>query len=157
MADKLRDIKRSLEHEDFVQKLGVRSHPIKKRSIFPTIKDLLCFAAMLGFSEQKRVPFSPNFKTDEIQRQIFFNDNKINLIYLIALAETKNANVLRNDEPTDIVNIFEEYANGGLELMKSWELDVPDDPNGDKAIVNGLIKNKYLSLIKDESDTPVEF
>ena len=82
MANKLRNINRSDEHEDFVQKLAVRNHPIKKRSIFPTIKDLLCFAAMLGFSEGKRIPLSSTHKKHDIQRQIFIDDGKINLIFL---------------------------------------------------------------------------
>jgi len=158
MANKLRNINRSDEHVDLVQKLAARNHPLKKRSIFPTIKDLLCFAAMLGFSEGKRVPLSPNHKKQDIQRQIFIDDGKINLIYLIALSELKDVNILRDDNDVDIVEVFEEYANGGLEIMKSWELDVPDDPNGDRAIVNGLIKKKYL-LVNQEKDTesPVEF
>tara|TARA_B100001175_G_C19183934_1_gene483415 strand:- start:102 stop:578 length:477 start_codon:yes stop_codon:yes gene_type:complete len=158
MANKLRNINRSDEHEEFVQKLAIRNHSIKKSSIFPTIKDLLCFAATLGFSEGKRVPLSSEHKKHDIQRQIFIDDGKINLIFLIALSELKDVNILRDDNEVDIIEIFEEYANGGLEIMKSWELDVPDDGNGDKAIVNGLIKNKYLSINQEEdSKTPIEF
>ena len=159
MPDKLRAIYRSTIHEDFVQRLARSPHPIKKTSIFPTIKDLLCFAAVLGFSEGKKIPLSEKYKKEDIQKQIFIDDGKVNIIFLIALADQKDSNVLRDDNPVDIVKIFEEYANGGLEIMKAWEIDTPDDTRGDKALVHGLIKKEYLK-INEEADTnekPIEF
>ena len=156
-SDKLRGIFRSDEHKEIVEKLAVRRHGIKKTSIFPTIKDLMCFAAMLGFSEGKRVPLSENHQKQDIQKQIFIDDGKINNIFLIALAETKDANILRDDEETDITKIFEEYANGGFEIIKSWEMDMPDDIEGDKFVVNGLIKHGYLKINEEGSEEPVNF
>ena len=50
-----KNIDRSRVHEDMVQRLAVAKLPGRDRSLFPTIRELLCFAALLGYSEKQRV------------------------------------------------------------------------------------------------------
>jgi hypothetical protein len=56
MADRAPNIHRSRVHEELVQRLSMQNVPGSERKLFPTIRELLCFAALLGFSEQRRVP-----------------------------------------------------------------------------------------------------
>ena len=40
------------------------------------------------------------------------------LIYLIALAETKDPEILKDGQESRCAEIFEEYANGGLQVLR---------------------------------------
>lgn len=86
--------------------------------LFLTHADLLTLAATIGFSNRKRVPIGKIiYKDPDPVLQEQFRDPSI--IKLIALAETQDPKVLASDEESDRlrVQIFQEYANGGLELM----------------------------------------
>lgn len=143
MAD-LRNVNRSRVHEDMVQQLAMTNHEETGRSIFPTIRELICFAAMLGYSEGRRMPLDRNKGLEDISYQQFERNDSQDLIYMIALAETKSADLLRDDSKEDFVSIFEEYANGGLEIISEWMRE-NNDAVGDRAISSGLQKNGYLS------------
>lgn len=87
--------------------------------VFLTYGDILSFAAALGFQYKKRIPFEKLSRKDPdavLQEQ--FRD--ASLIGLLAFAETKNAKILCRDEESDHqrAKIFQEYANGGLEILQ---------------------------------------
>lgn len=87
--------------------------------VFLTYGDILTFAAALGFQYKKRIPFEKISRRDPdpvLQEQ--FRDASI--IGLLAFAETQNAKVLSLDEESDQqrAKIFQEYANGGLEILQ---------------------------------------
>ncbi|MBD2156150.1 DNA phosphorothioation-associated protein 4 [Leptolyngbya sp. FACHB-16] len=86
--------------------------------LFLTYADVLTFAASLGFQHKKRVPLGKFSRKDPdavLQEQ--FRDRSV--IDLIAVAETNNPKILSPDPETDLqrVEIFQEYANGGLEIL----------------------------------------
>lgn len=86
--------------------------------LFLTYADVLIFAATIGFKHRKRVPLGKFSRKDPdavLQEQ--FRDRSI--IDLIAIAETNDPKVLTSDPETDLqrVEIFQEYANGGLEIL----------------------------------------
>ncbi|HEY9626520.1 MAG TPA: DNA phosphorothioation-associated protein 4 [Coleofasciculaceae cyanobacterium] len=86
--------------------------------LFLTYADILTFAAVLGFQQKRKVPLGKYSRKDPdavLQEQ--FRDRSI--IDLIAVAEMHDSKILTADQDTDLkrVEIFQEYANGGLELL----------------------------------------
>ena len=90
---------------------------------FQTYADVMVFAASLGIKRKKRVPIEEVAKRDPspIGIEVFWSRGYDSVIKLVAIADTKDINIL---SPTDTkaeadrVEIFEEYANGGLALLE---------------------------------------
>lgn len=152
MADRAPNINRSRIHEDLVQRLSTQTIPGSDRKLFPTIRELLCFAALLGFSEQRRVPLDRSQGVEDISYQQFEREPAAeDLLWTIAVAETGDVEVLREGEEVRCAQIFEEYANGGLALIKDFMLR-----NGgeypDRALMALLKERKYLQTAQAEPD-----
>ncbi len=145
------NINRSKIHEDMVQRLATLKLPGAERTLFPTIRELLCFAALLGYSENRRLPLDPAAGTEDVSYQQFERGDAEDLIYLIALAETKNAEILKDGEESRCAEIFEEYANGGLQIlgdaMRRSGGEYPD-----RDILELLQKGGYLNVDDTEPD-----
>jgi len=86
---------------------------------FQTYADVVTFAAAFGFSKKKRVLFEQASRRDPdpIPGDQFKNRG---LMDLIAIAETQNPNILSSsdEQVQEKARIFEEYANGGFELLE---------------------------------------
>lgn len=142
----MRSIYRSKEHADIIKKL-MDKNPETGLAVFSTIKALQCFAAVLGFDQGRRKKLDRG-NTENIEWHTFENTHHTHYIYLIALAETTNLNALKYDvENSDdsesgenMVEIFEEYANGGFEIIRGWLEKTPGDPYGDKALLVAIEK-----------------
>ncbi|PSB02518.1 DNA phosphorothioation-associated protein 4 [Merismopedia glauca] len=89
--------------------------------VFPTYVDVLVFAAALGVKRHKRVPFEEVSKTIDPIRREYFDSHKCRLLVnLLSICDIKDQNILADDEQADNqrTKIFEEYANGGLEILE---------------------------------------
>lgn len=148
--DHLKPVKRSKKFDGLVEALAKTDE--NRPKLFETIRELVVFAAMLGFAEGKRVKLSSAHKTEDISYQQFEFNNSNDFIYLIAVGETETTDVLKQESEIDIVLIFEEYANGGLETIAAWMSEFADE-NGHRALIQGLIKNDYLEVGGDETIT----
>jgi dnd system-associated protein 4 len=134
-----------------VDLLTEKRHPVSGTTIFPTKRELMCFAATLGFESGKRVKLDG--KTNDVDGRPFSDHgNTIDLMCLLALAEEKDGEVLRDNREEDRLVIFEEYANGGFEVMQRWFYGRPDDVYKPKAILDGLLKDKFLEKKKSAED-----
>lgn len=151
MAARAPNINRSRVYEDIVQKLAAAPLPGSDRRLFPTIRELLCFAALLGFSEQRRLPLDRSQGVEDISYQQFERGDAENLIFLIALAETSDADVLREGEESRCAEIFEEYANGGLAIIKDQLLRAGGE-YPDRALMSLLAERRYLVPARAEPD-----
>jgi dnd system-associated protein 4 len=93
-----------------------------KTAPFQTFADVVAFAAAVGVKYGKRVKFQNISKNQPapISLDIFISRGYDTLIKLIAIHETKNIDILANEIETEHqrLNIFEEYANGGLEIIQ---------------------------------------
>ncbi len=152
MAERAPNINRSRVYEDLVQRLAMQSVPGSDRKLFPTIRELLCFAALLGFSEQRKLPLDREAGVEDISYQQFERDPAAeDLIYTIAIAETRDVEVLKEGEERRCAEIFEEYANGGLALIKDFMLR-----NGgeypDRALMALLRERGYLTDAQPDPD-----
>ena len=125
-------VKRSRTYEATLQKLGG-----KEAALFSTLREALTFCAVLGYKERRKVPLDPNAGTEDIAGAQYFNNDAVDTMFALALADSKNSDILRQDRERDCVQIYEEYANGGLELIQSW-LDRFADVDVDDAVWRGL-------------------
>jgi dnd system-associated protein 4 len=90
---------------------------------FQTFADAIVFAAALGAKHNKRVPLGEISKREPspIRLEYFASMGHDILIKLLAINETKDIKILSlNEEEYEKQRnqIFEEYANGGLEILK---------------------------------------
>ncbi|MEH2231726.1 MAG: DNA phosphorothioation-associated protein 4 [Nostoc sp.] len=91
---------------------------------FNTFADVIVFAAALGAKHKRRVPLGEISKREPspIPQEQFIVRGYNTVINLIAIAETQEIKVLSLEEGNNNEKrnyIFEEYANGGLEILQS--------------------------------------
>ena len=139
---RLRSIRRSKKFEEMVQVLASRKSD--SSSVFGTIKQLMIFAAMLGFSKQRRTPLSSEYGYEDIMYETFTTDDSHDYIFLVAVAHIGDASILAEDNDEEIVTIFEEYANGGFEIISDWMFQNKDLNVGYKAIASGLLDEGFM-------------
>ena len=152
MAERVPNIHRSRLYEDLVQRLATQPLPGASRKLFPTIRELLCFAALLGFSEKRRSPLDRSQGTEDISYQQFEADPAAeDLLWALAVAEAQDVEILREGQEAQCAVIFEEYANGGLAIIKDYFLR-----NGgeypDRALLALMKERKYLPATAAEPD-----
>jgi dnd system-associated protein 4 len=145
------NINRSRVYEDIVQRLAGQNVPGTDRRLFPTIRELLCFAALLGFSEKRKVPLDRSQGVEDVSYQQFERGDAEDLIYMIALADTENIDTLREGEEGTCAEIFEEYANGGLAVIKDFLLREGGE-YPDRALMTLLRERGYLTNAQPEPD-----
>jgi dnd system-associated protein 4 len=92
-------------------------------SPFQTYADAMLFAAVLGAKQHRRVPLGEISKKEPgpISIEIFISRGYDPVMKLIAIAATENINVIspdRSDFEQQRIHIFEEYANGGLDILE---------------------------------------
>jgi dnd system-associated protein 4 len=89
---------------------------------FQTYADVIVFAAAVGAKSNKRVPLGVIAKEPTpISLEIFISRGYDTVIKLLAVANTKDTKTLSAYHPeseNQRVEIFEEYANGGLEKLR---------------------------------------
>ncbi|MEW6079171.1 MAG: DNA phosphorothioation-associated protein 4 [Thermodesulfobacteriota bacterium] len=142
----MRGVRRSIKYETIVRSFCDNRDELSARSIFPTMREFMCFAAVLGFQYEKRVPFKPKEQTLEIDGRIFSgHPTTVDLFNLIALVEEKSIEILRDENENEVLIIFEEYANGGFEIIDSWLKRKPDDTIGYQALISALKEEGFLA------------
>ena len=90
---------------------------------FQTYADIVVFAAVLGQGQQRRVPFQEISQKEPspISLEVFISRGYDWVIKLLAIAETEDPKILSLYDPQAEEErnlIFEEYANGGLEILR---------------------------------------
>ncbi|MBC6433130.1 DNA phosphorothioation-associated protein 4 [Nostoc sp. HG1] len=91
---------------------------------FQTYVEVMVFAAALGVKYKKRVPLGETTKREPspIPQENFASLGYDLIIKLLGINETKDINILSSREEQDEdkrTQIFEEYANGGLEILQN--------------------------------------
>ena len=138
-------VKRDRIHEPLVDKLT--SNKEGNSALFPYIKDLMVFAAMVGFSKSKRKPIGN--ETVSIILETYETDRKDAFIYLIALMTEKNGACLKNENLLSSIKIFEEYCNAGLAEIQFWF----DENPGDHLGIDTLSDKIFEQVIRNEQDS----
>ena len=86
---------------------------------FPTYRDILLFAAAVGFRAGRRLAFSAT-SGDSIRYETLvgpaFSDTLVNMISANVVSD--DPEIMDTTRIEERVKIFEEYANGGLEYLQ---------------------------------------
>ena len=140
----MRTFRNNASHDPLIQLLFGTTHKKAGQPLFVTKRDLLCFAAVLGFEGKRRNSLLDK-PTEFVDSRPFENSQEaMNLLYLIGLAVTKDVDCLREDQEDELVSMFEEYADGGLCTLEEWMRETPADPHGDRAIIAALKAHGFL-------------
>ena len=93
-------------------------HELQNDGKFPTFRDVLLFAAAVGFRYERRVAFTAS-SGDPIRYETLtapgFSDTLINMI---ATNVVDDPEIMDGPRIEERLKIFEEYANGGLEYIQ---------------------------------------
>ena len=121
------------EFDELIDKLYSTSD-----GVFSTKADVLAFAASVGASRKQFTPFKEDFG-DPIRIDIFENRGYSPLILLLAVFKDGDEALLGTAEEhhNRRVEVFQGYANAGLEIISREIRGVPDVLN---AIVGMVIK-----------------
>lgn len=125
-------VNRSGKYEKTLQSLGG-----KDATMFATLREALTFCAVLGYKERRRLPLDPSRGVEDIAGAQYQLNDAVDVLFALALAEKKESDILRPDNEKECVQIYEEYANGGLDLIQSW-IDRFADIDVNDAIWKGL-------------------
>ncbi|TMR22632.1 DNA phosphorothioation-associated protein 4 [Nonomuraea turkmeniaca] len=108
-------IRRPADKEELIARLAGEAPD----ALFASMRDLFVFAAALGKAEGKKVPL-PGTKGD-IRLELFQRDSGHELLIqvLSVLEHEDDLEILRDDRVAERVAIFEQYANGGLEIIQA--------------------------------------
>jgi len=110
-----RRIRVSGEQEDFVRSLAGIGAENQSDAAFDSMAEAMAFAALYGHSKSHRVKLATiSKKVDSIRAEYIQSD----AVEILALLECKGLRALTDENSDEGVDIFEEYANGGLELLK---------------------------------------
>lgn len=149
MSDKLIDwrkqgVKRDRRFESLILVLSSG-----QTTVFQHLKDIMVFAAMVGFSSGTRRSLNSN-DTISIILDTYSTDNKDSFIYLLAMMENKNAVCLKDENLAESIKIFEEYCNSGLYIIEGWRDENPADD------ITDIILNKIYEKLEETHDTGLE-
>jgi len=113
----MRRVQRATDKEEVIKRLTVGDKPY-----FKEIWRLVLFAAMVGHRHGRREKLASFDSGKGIDAAIFGNTQPAwpGLLYLLALVETNSHTILQSgeDQDNEKIAIFEEYANGGLAILK---------------------------------------
>ena len=139
-------VRRDRKYNALVERLSSAD----SKGIFRYHKDLMVFAAMIGYSEGKSSPVSND--NVGIILDTYSSDNKDAFIYLLALMDRKEANCLKDENLTESVKIFEGYCDAGLGIIQNWFDDNPADPSGIDTILTKIYERICLNENTNENN-----
>lgn len=128
-----KDVRRNKKYEDVVNllvngSLGADNNVTAEKKIFTYIKDLMIFAAMVGKKHERTEAVEK--ENVGISLQTYAGSGSKNapsdqhyIIFMFGLLNYKDMNLLRDENVDQSIRIFEEYANGGLGLIKEWLIE----------------------------------
>jgi len=119
---------------------------------FATYADVVMFAAALGYQRNQAIPLDDSAKEPApISLEVFRSRGYDRTIRLLAIAKTEDVSVLSISSEEAIakqVQILEEYANGGLQILQ-------DELRGIVDITHHL--PLMLLKEKDSQESPPDF
>ena len=83
------------------------------------------------------------------------SETVMDMVYLLGLAAERRQEILSDDpaEQETLALVYEEFAAGGLEVIREWLAEDPADPEGDRAIRGALSRHGYLEDKRSAADT----
>lgn len=141
---------RDPKHTALLESLCERKAANTNRPVFKTFIDLIVFSAMIGFSRGRLSPLSE--RVNEIPQRVFHNQGVDGLIYLIAVMHANSGEMFREKNESDAWQIFEQYANGGLEIISEILAENPNDFDGVSSLLNFIKEEAIAQLSVDPGE-----
>lgn len=104
-----RRVRRPKDKEPLIKKLVDDEH------VFDTYRDLLVFAAGLGFAKSRQRPFEQS--SEPIPWSVFSGVGLDGFVNMLAAVTDDDYTILDPERYDERLKVFEEYANGGLEVI----------------------------------------
>ena len=114
------DVRRPKEFEQILYDLCQSD-----KRVFLSYKDALVFAACLGFETQTKTSFDKT--SEQVGTHIFKGEFDDAVFQILSLCETGDPMMMSEASVSARIKIFEEYAAGGLEILKSRVYDGPEE------------------------------
>lgn len=135
-------------HSEVVDSLCKSGGSLK---FFDSMYELFTLAACIGYQCNKRSQSKKTGKTIEFNQFRSF-ENFDGIFLSICLAEEKNEKILDDEEEQIIkrLNIFSEYANGGMEIVKNKILNRPGDLQ--ESFIHYISENGYDFNIQNKDE-----
>lgn len=130
-------------------KEGLLNQLIEQRTPFSTYRDVMIFSAAVGISHKKKLAFDQT--SEPIPWQVMSGTGGETLINLIALVDESNLELLEQDRFEDRLRLFEEYANGGLEIIQQR---VATSPGGALDAIRQLVSDQRKQEAAEEPEIP---
>jgi dnd system-associated protein 4 len=151
------------EYAHFVKSLCEEKDEKTNKSLFENNIDFMIFAAMVGKHFDSSIDeVKINQSNKSIPDRIFKNSDRQGMAYLLALESTKSANILKDDQDSELEcwKHIERYAYLGCEKITEWLADRPKDNFFDiildqvmeVAATNIELEQDELSQVSSEKD-----
>lgn len=153
------NVRRDTKFEHLVERLA-KNNVDGHRPLFQYIKDLMVFAALVGYTNNEKKPLDSTKDTIPITLHTYSSDEKDSFIYLLALMEKEDAICLKDDNIQDSVQVFEAYCNAGLDIIDKWFLQYPGKTEIDtilEGIYAQIIRNEAANISVSSEDIEVDF
>lgn len=112
-------VRRPKEYEEMMLELCQT-----KEAIFDTFKDCLVFCACLGAAKGRRRSFERS--SEPVGIHVFRDKFDLAIFQILGIFEEKDPAIMSSGSRDARVRIFEEYACGGLDILKERVFDAPD-------------------------------
>lgn len=137
-----RRVRRPADKDQLLKTLTENQQP------FSTMAHALVFAAALGYAESRRTPFEKS--SEPIPWEVFANTGADQFVDMLAGVVADETDILGEDRADDRLDIFEEFANGGLELIAD-QLAADHRPPLE-SLLDLILKYEAPSEVKDDID-----
>lgn len=127
-------INRSSEYRDVIDILVSRGGD----RVFKAMYELLCFAAYIGINNKNRLKIPTKFKDEPVAINLFEGNNLDRHFWAVNLFAEQD--VARFINYNDCIETFEEYANGGMEILAKSLNESPTDTLGVETLLAMLLK-----------------
>ena len=118
----------------------------KDEGVFDTLKGVLIFAASIGFKHKQKMTISES--GEPIAFSLFNDRREQPFIYALAISEFNDVAYLREEKFSEAINVFEEYAAGGLKYLD----EIIDRDNIKESIEGILTDAEDRDIITDLAD-----
>jgi len=150
----MRNLRRSKQWTGLIDRLVEEKDPGTGQTAFPTLRELMVFAATLGYEETRHEPLGED-TIDMVEGRVFpRSDVALDLLYLIALASERKVEIIDEEHEEQALARFEAFANGGFAILDSW-LDVhPPDESPIRSLMTDMRRHGFLDDEEAQDGTP---
>lgn len=134
----MRRVQRDATKEDLI-----KAFTDPKSGVFTEMWRLLLFAALLGKSRGRREPLKQVNSNESIRAEVFSNfPIWPGLLHLLGVTESGASDTLKSENWERSLELFEEYANGGLTLLQEMMADGSDPVGFVSALMDSPSKSE---------------